>query len=249
MSTATLAPPAPAATPAATPSGQHLPGELALVLQEAFTVAARLRSSRQAAPDAASFRQRVKQLLTAADEQARRAGYSAEYVRLAVYAYIAFLDESVLNCGLPIFAEWPRQPLQEEVFGEHMAGETFFRHLDELLRRQDSPDLADVLEVFLLCLLLGFKGKFSAGGQGTLHALAAACQEKILRIRGGRTELSPAWRPPADAIAVPRDPWVKRLAWAAVGMVALALVLFIVYKLMLHGGLSDIRALKAGLGG
>lgn len=244
MSTMTLGPPG--AIPAV---AQHPPGELALALQEAFTVAARLRATRQAAPDAESFRQRVKQLLTMADDEARRAGYGPEFVRLAVFAYIAFLDESVLNSGLPIFAEWPRQPLQEEIFGEHMAGETFFRYLQELLSRQDSPELADVLEVFALCMLMGFRGKYSAGGQGNLQALIAAAEEKIQRIRGGRQELSPAWRPPADAIPQRRDLWVRRLVWVAVGAAALALVLFIVYKLALHGGLLDIRALAARIAG
>lgn len=242
MSTATLTPPAPA-TAGAPAAPAHAPGELALSLQEAFTVAARLRSSRQAATDAESLRNRVKQLLAQADADARRAGYSPESARLAVYAYIALLDESVLNSGLAIFADWPRQPLQEEVFGEHMAGETFFRHLQDLLGRQDSPELADVLEVFVLCMLLGFKGKYSAGGQGTLHALIATAQEKIQRIRGGRAELSPSWRPPAEAIEVRRDPWVPRLAWFAIGALAVALVLFIAFKLALHGSVSDIRAL------
>ncbi len=244
MSTVTLGPPgAPAAV------AQHPPGELALALQEAFTVAARLRATRQAASDAESFRQRVKQLLTIADDEARRAGYGPENVRLAVFAYIAFLDESVLNSGLPIFAEWPRQPLQEEIFGEHMAGETFFRYLQELLARQDSPEVADVLEVFALCMLLGFRGKYSAGGQGNLQALIGAAQEKILRIRGGAAELAPSWRPHDDAIPAPRDRWVKRLVIAALALAALALVLFVVYALALHGGLTDIRALAAVLGG
>jgi type VI secretion system protein ImpK len=244
MTTATLATAAPSSPPFTHPSG-----ELALALQEAFTVAARLRTGRQSAPDAASFRQRVKQLVGAADEEGRRRGYAPEYVRLAVYAYIAFLDESVLNSGLPVFADWPRQPLQEEVFGDHMAGETFFRYLQELLGRQDSAELADVLEVFLLCMLLGYRGKYSAGGQGGLQALVSAAQEKILRIRGGRTELSPAWRPPADVIPTTRDPWVRRLAITALATLALAVVLFIVFKFSLRAGMVDIRALAARFAG
>ncbi|MGH7505688.1 MAG: DotU family type IV/VI secretion system protein, partial [Longimicrobiales bacterium] len=76
-------------------------GELALALQEAFTVAVRLRTNRQVAANADAFRAHVKQLLGAADRQARGAGYDADLVRLAVYAYIAFLDESVLNSSQP----------------------------------------------------------------------------------------------------------------------------------------------------
>ncbi len=244
MSTATLVTTAPA-----TASAQHPPGELALALQEAFTVAARLRSTRQAAASADAFRARVKQLLTAADDEARRDGYAPEYVRLAVYAYIAFLDESVLNSGLPIFSEWPRQPLQEEVFGDHMAGETFFRQLQELLTRQDSPALADVLEVYLLCLLLGFRGKYSAGGQGELQALMNTAQEKIRRIRGARGELAPAWRPPQEAIPTPRDAWVRRLAIIAGATLAVAIVLFAIFAVSLHGGITTLRSLAAALGG
>lgn len=244
MTTATLATPG-----AAAPVLQHPPGGLALALQEAFTVAARLRTRRQAAPDADSFRLRVKQLVGTADDEARREGYAPEYVRLAVYAYIAFLDESVLNSGLPIFSAWPRQPLQEEIFGDHMAGETFFKFLHDLLARQDSPDLADVLEVFLLCMLLGYRGKYSAGGQGGLQSLIAATQEKILRIRGGRTELSPAWRPPVETIPTSRDPWVRRLAILAISALGLALVLFVIFKFALHAGMTDIEALAAKLAG
>src|SRR5690606_17285143 len=92
-------------------------GELALALQEAFTVAVRLRTNRQVAANAQSFRAHVKQLLDGAHRHAAHAGYNPELIRLAIYAYIAFLDESVLNSGQAMFAEWPRQPLQEEVFG------------------------------------------------------------------------------------------------------------------------------------
>ena len=245
MLTASPAPPG-----AGAPVMPQTSGELALALQEAFTAAARLRSARQAAPDAASFRTRIKQLVAAADEEARRAGYAPEFVRLATYAYVAFLDESVLNSGLPMFAEWPRQPLQEEIFGEHMAGETFFRIMQELLARQDSPALADLLEVFLLCLLLGFKGKYSAGGEAGIQGLVAAAQEKILRIRGGRSELSPAWRPPPDeVIATARDPWVRRLALIALVLGGLALLLFLVYKIALHGGIKEMLALVSRLAG
>ncbi|HEX9106884.1 MAG TPA: DotU family type IV/VI secretion system protein, partial [Longimicrobiales bacterium] len=144
----------------------------------------------------------------------------------------------------PLFAQWPRQPLQEEVFGDHMAGETFFRHLQELLARPDSGELADVLEVYLLCMLLGFRGRY-AGGQGGLQAIMATTREKIERIRGPRPELSPSWRPPTDALTPPRDPWTRRLAIAAGGGALLALLLFALFKIVLHGDIAALAALAA----
>jgi type VI secretion system protein ImpK len=158
-------------------------GELALALQESFTVAVRLRTRRQVAASADAFRAHVKQLLAAADQQARSAGYDPELVRLAIYAYIAFLDESVLNSQQPMFSGWPRQPLQEEVFGEHVAGENFFRHLTDLLGRMDSEEIADTLEVYELCLLLGFRGRY-ASNPAAVDGIITGIRDKLKRIRG-----------------------------------------------------------------
>jgi type VI secretion system protein ImpK len=222
-------------------------GELALCFQEAFTVIARLRRNRQVASDARGFRQHMKQLLLVADRDARQAGYDAAQVRLAVYAIVAFLDESVLASPQPMFADWPRQPLQEEVFGDHRAGETFFERLREQLTGQDSADLADLLEVYLLCLLLGFKGRYATAASGELHAVAATTREKIKRIRGPAGELSPSWEPPSDeTISAQRDPWIRRLVMVSAGCVAFALVLFFLYSLFLDRGVDRVIALTSG---
>lgn len=227
-------------------------GRLALAFQEIFTVIVRIRTGRQSAQDAGSFRAHVKQLLAAADEDARRTGYDGESVRMAVYAAVAFLDESVLNSTQPMFAEWPRQPLQEEIFGDHTGGEVFFRNLSELLGRQDAPAVADLLEVYQLCLLLGFRGRFAAGDGGEIHRFTSQAEEKILRIRGGWPPFAPAPLPPADErIPGRRDPWLRRLTLAAGATVVLALVLFLAFRAGLAPGLRDLRAILAlaGAGG
>jgi type VI secretion system protein ImpK len=220
-------------------------GDLALALQEAFTVAVRLRAGRQVAADATSFRAHIKQLLGAADQRARAAGYDGDTVKLAVYAFIALLDESVLTSGQPMFAEWARQPLQEEVFGEHMAGENFFRTVHELLGRQDSDAVADLLEVYQLCMLLGFHGRYGRGDPAGIHAVTTAIQTKILRIRGATpVELVPDWAlPDNETIPAGRDPWARRLALAAGGSFAVALILFLLYSWILRGRLSELTAI------
>jgi type VI secretion system protein ImpK len=240
----TLDPPVHAVPAAARPRR----GELALALQEAFTAAVRLRNRRQRVADADTFRGQIKHLLALANRDAVAAGYDPRAVKLAVYAYVAFLDESVLGSGEPGLASWPRQSLQEEVFGDHMAGETFFAHLDELLARQDSDEAADVLEVFLLCLLLGFRGRYAASDRGALDAHVRAVREKVTRIRGGREPLSPQWNLPADETApAAGDPWVGRLWRVVAGAAALALLLFVVYTLNLGSWIAEIRALAPGV--
>ncbi|MGD8319976.1 MAG: DotU family type IV/VI secretion system protein [Gemmatimonadota bacterium] len=215
-------------------------GQLALRLQEAITVAVRLRTNRQSAADAASFRAHVKQLLARADQESRDLGYDGEMVRLAVYAYVAFLDESVMNSSLPMFADWPKQPLQEELFGDLRAGERFFGYLQELLGRQDSEHVADTLEVFELCLLLGFRGRYSGDDQGQLRGLAEQIQAKIGRTRGGGEPVSPRWQLPEDEKApLARDPWVSRLVRGVAIAAGVAVVIFLVLSFALGGPVNE----------
>lgn len=221
---------------------------LALVFQEILVGSERLRSGRQTVTDPAVFRQQVIDALKIADQQARNQGYNSEDIKLAIFAVVAFVDESVLNLRLPVFADWPRRPLQEELFGHHIAGEIFFKNLQELLGKNDSQDLADLLEVYLMCLLLGFAGRYSLGDRGELRAITNATEEKIRRIRGGIAMLSPAWElPPEAAQKAGADPLVKKIGIAAAACLALALILFVAYKLMLGSGLSSLNELTGRL--
>lgn len=231
---------------AAPPASGAAPGGLAQALQEAFTVTVRLRTGRQVASDARSFRSHIKGLLAAADRDARAAGYGPESVKRVIYAFVAFLDESVLNSSQAMFSDWPSQPLQEEIFGDHMAGETFFRHVQDLLGRQDSPEVADTLEVHHLCLLLGFRGRFGSADRGELAAVMREIDAKIRRVRGGRPPFAPAWRPTAEDVAPPGDPWIRRLAIAALAAAGVAVVLFVLYALLLRGPAGDLAELARG---
>jgi type VI secretion system protein ImpK len=156
---------------------------------------------------------------------------------------VGFLDETILNLQSPLFANWPRQPLQEELFGTHMAGEVFFQNLQEMLGRNDSEDLADVLEVHYLCLLLGYGGRYSLGNRGELQSIMGATARKIQRIRGDFAGLSPAWKPPVEQVKKAQDPWARRFLFGAVACFILALLLFVVYKLVLGSGASSLQTI------
>jgi len=217
---------------------------LALHFQEVLTAVVRLRANRQAVSDAESFRHHMREALRAAGAEAQRTGYAMEDVKLAAFATVALLDESILNSQNPLFADWPRKPLQEEMFGIHVAGETFFQYAQQILARPDSPEAADLLEVYYLCLLLGYCGRYSVGGRGELQAVKDAMAAKIRRIRGGYSGLAPAWALPQDPPrASGADPWVKKLTWAAIVCAALAFLLFAVGKVSLSSGVSDLRTI------
>lgn len=226
---------------------QRRPENLAFCFQELLTVGERLRSNRQAVHDAESFRYQIREALKSADNESRKRGYTGEDIQLAIFAAVAFLDEVILNTHNPVFRDWPRRPMQEELFGHQVAGEVFFQHLQKLLARDESQDTADLLEVFYLCMLLGFTGKYSIGGRGDLKALMDSAGQKIRRIRQIPPELSPLWAVPDDQVkGVGADPWLKRLVFAAAACMLLALVLFGFYKFSLGSGVDRMQGLSQG---
>src|SRR5262245_44430287 len=223
---------------------------LGFCFQELLTVGERLRSFRQQVTDAYSFRAPLSAGVKQADDESRRRGYAADDIELAVFAVVAFLDESILNLRSPIFADWPRQPMQEERYGHHIAGEIFFQNLQKLLGRTDSHELADLLEVYHLCLLLGFAGRYSLGGRGDLRAIVMQTADKIQRIRQTGPELAPYWRFPQEPM--PKggmDPWVKRLSIAAIAVVVLVIVMYAIYYLSLASGIDDLKKMAVIIGG
>jgi type VI secretion system protein ImpK len=218
---------------------------LAVGFQEAFTAIVRLRYNRQAVSSADSFRAQMKQTLAVAEHEAATRGCNPGDVQLAKFAVVAFLDESVLSCKSPVFSDWARKPLQAELYSHQLAGEVFFQELQKILKRSDSPQTADLLEVYCLCLLLGFKGQYAS--EGELRSLTRQAEEKIQRVRG-TPELSPRSGIPSDAIRlVQQDDWLRPLMVIAAGSFFLAVALFVVFKLLLSVGAGDISALLGQL--
>jgi len=233
-------------TPIATYRGStsaldHRGWNLPLAFQEIFTAIVRLRYARQSATSPDSFRAQVKQALRQAEQESRVRGYSPEDIRQVTFAVVAFLDESVLSCRNPVFADWPRLPLQTELFGHQNAGEVVFSDIQKVLTRNDSPEVADILEVYYLCLLLGFKGRYAAGGAGDLRSIMALLRDKIRRIRGAAPSLSPRGMLPSDAVRVMQtDDWVRKLGILALLAAVIASALFVAFKIVLMSGTSSL---------
>jgi type VI secretion system protein ImpK len=178
-------------------------------------------------------------MISAAVKDASAMGYSDDASKMAIYAMIGFLDESVLNSKDPTFADWARRPLQEEMFGGHFAGEYFFRNVTELINRPESPEVADVLELHALCLMLGYRGRFAFGDASEIHTILSRIREKINRIRGAYALFRPAETPAAPP-APKRDPWVRRLAITTVALILLTLLAYAGYMIVLGKSMPSI---------
>ena len=215
---------------------------LAMAFQEVFTVILRTRFFQQRVENADAFRATLRKMISSAVKDAGALGYTDEASKMAIYAMIGFLDESVLNSKDPTFADWARRPLQEEMFGGHFAGEYFFRNVTDLLNRPESPQVADVLELHALCLLLGFRGQFAFGDASEIHTILSRIREKINRIRGSYALFRPVETPAAPP-APKKDPWVTRLAIAAILLAVVAILAYAGYFFILGQSMPTIARL------
>jgi|WetSurMetagenome_2_1015567.scaffolds.fasta_scaffold41632_3 type VI secretion system protein ImpK len=92
------------------------------------------------------------------DTNCKSAGIETKKMELAKYALVALIDEKVLALPSKWSGPWSSHPLQFDYSGDMVAGQRFFEHLEEIMR--NAAHDSDVLEVYFLCLCLGFKGKY-----------------------------------------------------------------------------------------
>ena len=227
------------------PAGNPAPN-LASCYQEILTVAARLRSKKFALGDAAVFRTQVRQALQQAESCAQSSGYSQEDTRLTSFAVVALLDETILNSSNPAFRDWAHKPLMLDLYSTLNAGETCFEHMRAALNRGETTSTIDLLEIYFLCLALGFRGRFNSSGSGEqLRGWRDPMAEKILRIRGGGDPvvLSRSWMPEADIEMPAASNRMTRIAFSCcVGVFAVNLLLVGLYYWLLSRGAAELAS-------
>ena len=121
------------------------------------------------------FKDKILDLLSRFEIQAKKLQFSAEDIHDSKYAYCALLDETIVTQQDPSFFNlqnhWLISPLQLTLFGSQLAGYRFFEFL-ELIRGRGKERLAS-LEVYHYCLLLGFQGKYRIESIESLNHLVA----------------------------------------------------------------------------
>lgn len=221
------------------------------LVQDFISMALILRRGRQVT-SVSAFEESVDTFFANLEREARASNYSVEQVKDTQYALCAFLDESVLRAKMPVepvvakAEESPASataalaapaekvnelrrhievsPLQFRHFGVHLAGEGFFDKIETL--RADVKRNLDVLEVYHLCLALGFEGKFSVGeGKDQLRYLANTLGQDIARYRKTPKALSPDWALPDQVSQMLRHEVPVWVYLALIALVCLAVYL------------------------
>ncbi len=139
----------------------------------------------------------------------------------AKYALAAAIDEAVLSSAWPGRSRWMSRPLQLELFGDHLAGEGFFERLT--LLRQGGEANADLLELFYVCLQLGFEGVYKIRGLEQLMALQVDLRSQIEGYRGVvDPRLSPEGAPAVALMARMR----REVPYWVIGVVTVSVIFF-----------------------
>lgn len=188
-------------------------------LYDGFTMVFLLRSG-QAPQDAEEFRRRFVEFLDRFGRRAIGSGTSGEDVQLCHFALCALVDEVILQSGFRATADWSLRPMQLQLFGEQLAGEKFFEHLESL--RRGGAARVQVMEVFHMVLLLGFQGRYLIEGPEKLAWLTARLGEEIAHLRGRRAAFAPRALPPDHIVHRLRHDVPLWAVGALVGVAALA---------------------------
>jgi type VI secretion system protein ImpK len=167
--------------------------------------------------------------------QISQLGLPRESIGAASYALCSLLDETILGTPWGWQNNWGQKSLLSHVHKETLAGEKFFPII-ERLRQQPALNL-NLIELYYLCLSLGFQGKYRNGQIKELEKYRADLYTLIQRQRGDyERALSPRWQglqTTRKALAQIIPPWAGPLAAATV------LVLVYLGFLFAINGVSD----------
>ncbi|MCB4359510.1 type IVB secretion system protein IcmH/DotU [Quatrionicoccus australiensis] len=180
-----------------------------------------LLHNRSRPSDAAEFSSRIQNFLDNFEKVAKKGNFNSEDIFDAKYALCASIDETILSSNMNIRDTWERRPLQLVLFGDQLAGEHFFSKLE--VARNGGANRINSLEVFHMCLLAGFKGKFLLEGPEKLKYLTSQLGEQIAHIKGKPTPFAAHWEAPdsiSNALKREIPMWVIGSVLALFGLIA-----------------------------
>lgn len=190
------------------------------------------------------LRPKVAAMLDEFEKRAERYRFNPKIVQVAKFGLAAFVDEAVMTNNFPLRQEWERNPLQLEYFGEQLAGEKFFDKLDAMLNQIEVTQ--DAVEIYYVCMLLGFKGKYAVYEKEKLLAIMQKTANALVKVGKIRpVELSPNWlvsdqpAPPAER---KMPTWAKLTAFTGLGLaIIIYLAMFFASSKFLNDAVQTLQ--------
>ena len=176
------------------------------------------------------LRTRLHHLFRVAEDQGKSAGIHSDAYTQARYAVTAYIDEMIISSRWANREQWSARPLQYDFFGEYVAGEGFFSHVDTI--RRSLPLNTDLLEVYGLCLILGFEGQYRIHEREKLRGLIEDVTREVQAKRGDVPALSPHGERPEELLTelVKRElpVWVVLVTSAGIVLLFYLALLFLI---------------------
>lgn len=174
-----------------------------------------------ALPSALELRSTLTIQLSVMAERARSVGVLPDDAAEAEYAIVATIDEVLARArGWAGQPEWRSRPLQLVRFNENTAGENFYRRLATL---EGQPHRAHVLQIYFLCLAIGFQGRYAVTGADGLAQTYDRVGAHVSRALGPDV-LSPRGEPRDRRGILRTEAPLVRIALAAFGLALVAFV-------------------------
>ena len=192
------------------------------------------------------FRSKVSALLDEARNAARRLPAFDDDFNAALFAVVAWIDETVMCSEWPGADRWKRATLQMQIFRSSRAGVEFYTRLEALNAKQ-----RQVREVYYMALASGFRGRFaSVNDQPAIdlirqQQIAALLDDPVrLGIEGTEPLFPMAY--PVLRVEAPEKPRRRLLgSWPltlVVGPIALIAILYLSFSLILGANVHQILA-------
>jgi type VI secretion system protein ImpK len=196
--------------------------------------------TRSAPSSVDALRARLLEMVREFDVACERNAIPTDHVHFARYALCTALDEAIQRTPWSHHANWAGKSLMVHFFKDIHGGERFFQILDKLVEAPSKYGW--LLQLYYVCLSLGFMGQFELRGAAGTHAVADLRERLYQIIRRGQPEaertLSSRWR--GLSIAARQFKGFAAM-WAVLGSVSLlCIAVFAAYVLLLARGREDL---------
>lgn len=199
------------------------------LLSDCFMLILQLRATNDYG-DARVLRKRVMELLDDFERLALTSSIEQSMVQSAKFAIVAFIDETIIGSEWENKVEWLAEPLQLKLFNSFNAGEKFFTRLEQLKQRQ--RENAEVIEVYFLCLSLGYRGKYQLETPEQVRTIIDNLHQDLNQYLGKPPKLiSPNGQPHDEIINVVKEripAWVIVVTTFSIGFFFYIIMSFII---------------------
>lgn len=201
---------------------------------ELFVLILRMQQSKNFGDDEALYN-KITSLLKSMEEKARRLKIDSEDIRNVKLALSTFIDEIIWYSQWASKRSWESK-LQRLLLPSTTGGNVFFEELDKI---RENNSKTGILEVYYMCLMLGFEGKFVTDRKELpkyIETLRKELKPEIVK------KLSPNGDRRETSIRRRSIPWWGKIAAGALCIV-LPVLLFIVLKIFMGQAVEELLSL------